>query len=84
MYRRKRKGRPTSKIKPRGRITDAQYRALKQVHTIDLFSPSFDRPIAIGDDVELLVGESETVINAHIDDYHRGKVFKKVILSLRE
>ena len=84
MHKRKRKGKFIPKTRPRCRITDTQYRALKKNRTIDLFSPSFDRPIGIGDDVEFFVGESETIINAHIEDYLRGKVFKKVIVSLRE
>ena len=84
MYKRKRKGKFIPKTRPRCRMTDTQYRALQQNGTIDLFSPSFDRAIAIGDDVEFLVGDSEAIINAHIDDYLRGKVFKKAIVSLRE
>ena len=85
MHRRKRRGSSAaSRTKPRGRLTDAQYRILQKNGTIDLYGPRFDREVGSGDDAEFLVEGSGAVVHAHLADVLRGEVFNKVIVTLRE
>ena len=84
MARRRRKGKHVFSTTPWRKITRAQHEMLKKCGTVDIFISRVNEDIGAGNDIDLILEESDTVIRGRIERIDRGDVFNTVIIALRK